>query len=264
MPPSSTSSAARALTLVPFLYFVRTRVKGNVDFAYLVASSWIPAIWIAFRLTDLGPEGAALSFLAGYLCFIAIYEIGYLANDVWDARKDPAGRQRLGFVPGPTYVILFVLVRLATWAAVARWFGWLDDLLFLSFYAALVAAFAQHNLIRSAALRSASFYQLSLLRFSAPIIGLLQGAEVAVTLLIAALLYSYFRFLSYLESKSLLAMPERRRPAFGLIQTAMLMPTLLFAAFATGETLILEIGLYLLLLYGLWRLAAPGKGAEAA
>jgi hypothetical protein len=236
-------------------------VKGGKDFAYLVASSWIPAIWLAFRLAGLDLAEAALAFAGGYLCFIALYELGYLANDVWDARRDPAGRQRLGFSPGPVYLAAFVAIRLAVWAAVADWFGWLGDEVFLLCYAALFAAFAQHNLIRSAAFRSASFYQLSLLRFVAPIIAVLDTRGTAVALIAAALLYSYFRFLSYLESKDLLAMPERKRPDFSLVQGAMLLPFILFASVATGSTVPLELGLYFLAVFALWRLLALRRPA---
>src|SRR4051812_38317606 len=120
---SSVSSRRKALLLVPFGYFAATRLHGLRDAAYLVASSWVPAMWLAWRLGTFGPGQVAIGFAAGYLCFIAVYELGYLGNDAWDAHRDTNGRPRLGFAPGWLFYLTFAAVRLALWAAIGHLFG---------------------------------------------------------------------------------------------------------------------------------------------
>ncbi len=139
------------------------------DFTYLVASSWLPGIWILFRLGGHGLGEAALYFAAGYLCFVSVYEIGYFVNDAWDAPRTEGGRARIRFAYGRVYVVSFVVLRIGIWAGLGTLFGWIGDLVWLAAFAALVVAFAEHNLIRPAAFRSASFFQLACLRFTVAI-----------------------------------------------------------------------------------------------
>lgn len=256
MPTRSGSSASRALAAVPFAYLVATRVRTPRDWAYLVATSWVPAIWLLFRLTELGPVKALTCFALGYLAFVALYEIGYFVNDAWDAKRDAAGRQRLGFAPGPAYSILFVAIRIATWGAIGWFTGWLSDPVWLAGYAALLVAFAEHNLVAGNGLRLASFYQLAVLRFVLPMLGALSPPAYPAVLLSAILLYAYLRYLSYADSKDLLDLPERRTPQFGLLQLVMLAPLVGFVAFILNAAPIAELLVYMIAVHaGWWRLA---------
>jgi hypothetical protein len=257
------------LSLLPFCYFARTRIEGLRDLAYLVATSWIPGIWLLIRLGGLGPVEALTVFGIGYLAFIAVYEIGYLVNDGWDAKKTPDGRNRLPFALNAAFVGAFVLIRVAAWIAVGAATGWLESGAWLGCFATLAVVFAAHNLISSAALRAASFYQLATLRFVAPVIAALPREDILPAVTAALLFYTYFRFLSYLESKALLDMPDRREAHFSIAQVAILAPLILFLAFTTGSLLMAELLLYFALLYGAWALglrikprrqdAAPGR-----
>ena len=266
MQNSSGSSAAKFLALIPFVYLAQSRLKSVRDVGYLVATSWLPAIWILARFADDGLANPALLFAAGYLCFIAIYEIGYLANDAWDAAKATDGRRRIGFRVGPVYALVFVAIRVAFWLLVAGRLGWLSNLLWLACYAALLLAFAQHNLIRSGALRSASFFQLATLRFVLPIVASLPQEGLAPAFVAAFLFYTYFRFLSYLESKRLLTMPQRKGSWFGLAQIVILAPLWLLMSYLLSTTVIAEVGLYFTVFYAAAGLAqsrsVPGTSRQ--
>ena len=219
--------------------------------AYQVGTAWLPAIWLAFRLSDASLGESVAMFAIGYLCFIAIYEIGYLVNDIWDAARGQSGRRRVGFPAGPLYVILFVLVRLGTWGAVAYATGWIDDAVWLGAYAALAAAFSVHNLVRVPSFRASSFYQLATLRFTCPIVALVPRSDLAIVLLAGVIFYTYLRLLSYLDSKDLLDAPERNRPIFALAQTLMFAPVIGFVAYATHSAVFLELYVYYVALFSL-------------
>lgn len=260
MPTISGSSASRALAAVPFAYLIATRVRTPRDWAYLVATSWVPAIWLLFRLADLGPLEALGSFALGYLAFVALYEIGYFVNDAWDAKRGEAGRKRLGFSPGTAYAILFVSIRVATWAAVGWITGWLSNPAWLAGHAALFLAFAQHNLVAGNGLRLASFYQLAVLRFVMPILGALAPPAYPAALIAAILLYAYLRYLSYADSKDLLNLPERKTPRFGLLQLVMLAPLVGFIAVILDAAPIAELLVYMIAVHAAWWLFARVRG----
>lgn len=246
----------RLLALVPLAYMFTTRIHRVRDLLYLVASSWIPAIWILFRLSDHGWIGAVASFALGYLAFVAIYELGYLANDVWDAARSPEGRPRLRFSIGSGFIAVFVAVRVMLWLGIGYATGWLDNPIWLAGYGALAASFTLHNMLTDNGWRVASFLQLATLRFSLPILGAVAHGSIAILVLIALLYYTYLRTLSYMDSKSLLLMPGRSRPNFGFLQLAVMAPISLFLSIAVGTSLPTEIYAYFLIVHGIWWLAA--------
>jgi len=254
MPPSLNSERYGKLTVIPFLYAAATRFATARDASYLVFSSWLPGIWVLHRISGDGLAKSALLFAAGYLCFICIYEIGYLINDSWDAQKSPNGRQRARFPRTRGYVAVFLAVRLAVWAALGTLSGWIGDPVWLGAFAVLVLAFAEHNLIPSAGLRSASFFQLACLRFMIPVIGATPHDRLPLLILVSILFYTYFRFIGYLDGKGQLDMPERRHKAFGLVQTAMFAPLIGYLAYVLHAPLLIELLGYFLLSYGTYAL----------
>ena len=248
----SDSSPARIFALVPFGYTAVTRLKAPRDIIYLIISSWLPAMWFLYRSAELTPWQTIATFTVGYAAFISIYEIGYLANDYWDARKSHQGRRRVPFDFGLTYAGLFVATRLLAWVLISRLTGWIADPLWLAGFAALAIAFAEHNLITTPGLRSASFFQLAILRFALPIF-VSVSVEDRLELLIAAVIYyTYLRFLSYLESKELLRIPERRQPMFSVAQIGMLLPLSVVISVASGKSLVLELWLYFFICFAGW------------
>lgn len=249
----SASERLPAWTLVPFAYYAATRLKSARDLAYLVFSSFVPAIWIILRETDLTAANVLTGFALGYLAFIAIYEIGYLANDHWDAARDPEGRQRGGGA-SLLFVAVFVLVRLALWLAIAWSYGWLANPIWLAGYAALAAVLVLHNILRLPALRLATFTQLAALRFALPVVALLDSSGQLALLLSAVLIYVPLRWLAYADSKGLLAMKDRKNSGFGALYLALGLPLCALASLILRSTTILEVALLLALSHAAWAL----------
>lgn len=241
----------RPLSLLPFGYLLVSRGRDPWELLYMVGNSWIPAIWLIIRLGGLDPIAAVPIFIAGYLAFISCYELGYLVNDSWDAAQSESGRKRIGFEVTPAYVLLFAAIRIVVWAAIGLATGWIYETAWLVGYAALVAAFTLHNVLRSPAVRIASFMQLSILRFLLPTLGALRTGTYLIAVAVAFLFYTIFRLLSYLDSKDLLSMDERRTGAFKMAIVAVQAPLAILLSLLAGSTVIAELFLYFLVLYGL-------------
>lgn len=248
----SKSDLPKAVSLLPFGYYAVTRLPRVWDLVFLIATSWIPATWLLYRLSDLSLMQSGFAFLFGYLAFLGVYEVGYLANDGWDTRRGERSRKRIPFDFGLPYVALFLIAHLGAWAAIGWASGWIDQLFWLAGYAVLVVAFAQHNLIRQPWLRITSFFTLATLRFVLPILGAIPTDAGLVVLVAAVIFYTYYRWLSYADSKDLMNMPERRSPAFGALHYLMLAPLALFIALVAGEWVLAELAAYFLVLFALW------------
>jgi hypothetical protein len=241
----------RPVSLLPFGYLLVSRGRDPWELLYMAGNSWLPAIWLLLRLSGLPPVQALTSFVLGYLAFISCYELGYLTNDSWDAARSSAGRRRIGFAVTPAYLLLFVAIRVAVWLIIGLFTGWLLELPWAAGYVALVAAFTLHNVLHSPTVRIASFLQLSILRFLLPIVGALKPGTLLIALAVAFLFYTIFRLLSYLDSKDLLSMNERRTGQFKLAVVAVQAPIALYLSVVAGSTVIAEMFVYYVALYAL-------------
>lgn len=259
----SGSRAAQPVSLLPFGYLALTRLNSPRDYAYLIASTWLPCIWLAFRLAELSLPQTAVAFIAGYIAFVSAYEVGYLANDGWDARRAADGRQRIPFPLSTAYVAAFLIIRIAAWTLIGIWMGWVESLIWLGGFATLALALGQHNLVESTGLRLASFYELATLRFLLPVIAVIPAAALQVAILTALLLYAYPRLLSYMDGKGVLILDERRRPAFAFMQIATLTPLILFLAYILEATVLAELLGYFLAVYALWWIAYRARVPQA-
>jgi hypothetical protein len=222
---------------------------------YDVATSLLPALWLLLRSSEVGLAEGVGSFLLGYLAFISLYELGYLANDVIDARR-PGGRQRCTFATPLLFLLLFAGVRIACWIAIALATGWIGNAVWLSATAAMALVFFAHNAIVAPEPRIATFLQLALLRFSLPILGIVPAGSVPLILILALLFYVHLRGMAYIDSKHLLAMPARKHPQFGQWQILLMLPIAMLIAVAAGSTLPLELWPWYALLYSGWGLLA--------
>lgn len=247
-----TMSGSKALSLVPFGYFAVTRVTSLRDLAYLVTTSWLPAIWLLFRLAGLDMTQSVLTFVIGYMAFISIYELGYLVNDAWDARRSGEGRPRTGFYLGPAYILAFVIFRIGLWIAIGALTGWINSLPWLAGFAVLAVAIAQHNLVSPKEFRLASFYELAVLRFTLPILAAMPAAALAPVLIVALIPYSFPRFLAYMESKDILRLEKRREARFGLLLQLSFLPLMLLFAYLLDRPVLVELQLYFVAIHGLW------------
>lgn len=199
--------------LLPFSYFLDTRLRdGNVTFH--VIFEWLAAVLIAVTVGAAPPVEALLLAFGSYLAFISLYEIGYLANDLFAAKKEIGGRKRGPQGASPAWVGLWIGARLLVFVGVTIRMGHLYSPEWWSFFLALALVFALHNLLEDKEMKAATFQWLAWLRFMAPVVfvvkeGLLVGLGLA-----AAVAYVAFRMFGYLDSKGLLRMPGRQRPSF--------------------------------------------------
>lgn len=239
------------LALLPFGYATVTRHNTLRDFAYLVATQWLPGIWLIFRLGDGGLGSSIVLYMIGYLAFISIYEIGYLANDTWDADKNPDSRRRFSCDVTLLYIIIFISLRLALWSFITIYYPSSFGLMnWLMLYGALVVVFSVHNIVNLNYLRMGTFLQLCAIRFLAPVIYGLQSNNFLIIMIVCWLFYINFRYIVYLESKGFLIMPQRKYPLFNFSQIIILCPFVILLSVVTSEGVILEIFMYFMVLYG--------------
>jgi len=199
--------------IIPFSYFLRTRLlKGSIAFHVIFewgAAALLAVLWGRFGIVD-----SLLWSLASYLAFISLYEIGYMYNDLFVARKEVYGRLRGPQDASPALIYIWIAMRIAVFMAVTVALGALADLRWWSFFAGLCIAFALHNRLGDKEKKVASFLWLSWFRFMAPVIFVLHADQVMGVAFAVALTYVAFRTLGYMHSKDLLAMPGRQRPDF--------------------------------------------------
>jgi hypothetical protein len=230
---------------------------------YWVATQIVPTIWIVYRLSDLSLWSSVVFFAAGFVAFTAIYEIGYFANDAWDSKRDPIGRRRTPFNVNVPYFLAFAGVRIGVWLVVGLTSGWIYEFAWVIGYCCLVGVFALHNLIEGGAVRGATFLQLAVLRIVLPALGAVGSANLVLMVAMSVFLYAYLRFLSYLDSKALLRVPERTKPHYPLSQLVLFVPMAALLAIGAGHTLPLELSAYFVALYGVNALHPFFRSANA-
>lgn len=201
--------------LLPFAYFYDTRLRtGSV--AFHVIFEWLAAVVLVLVLGSVGPAQALLAAGLSYLAFISLYEIGYLANDLFASRKEAGGRQRGPQGASGAWVAAWFVARLAAFMLATIFMGKLAALEWWSFFAALSVVFALHNGLTDRELKAATFLWLAWFRFMAPVMFVVQDSQHLGIGLAAAMAYASFRLFGYLDSKGLLHMPGRQRPGFRL------------------------------------------------
>lgn len=207
-------TAPAPLTL-PFAYFLTTRLRQG-SLAFHVLFEWGAALVVAAWLAGPDWPRAVLLAAISYLAFISLYEIGYLVNDRFAARRESGGQSRGQGAVAPGWVALWIAARLAAFALATTVAGAWPALAWWGFFGGLALVFALHNLITDREIRAITFIWLAWFRFMAPLFWVVPPAEFAGIGLAAAMVYVMFRQFGYLDSKGLLAMPGRQRPRFRL------------------------------------------------
>lgn len=224
-----------AALLVPYLYTVQTRTSSTRDILANATTSWVPGIIFVLILTEATIGEAIAYYFLGYLSFVTIYEIGYLANDTIGLRNDSAPRDRLGRDVHARFHILFTGIRLAIFVGISLATGLLNDISYLVSYGALVAVILAHNLVEQVPLRFVTFLQMSAMRYFLPIYAalLILGSQSGAILVFCTGVFTFTlpRLLTYMEGKGRLDVPERSATDFHLKTALMTFPaiTLLFA-----------------------------------
>ncbi|WP_420316477.1 hypothetical protein [Ekhidna sp.] len=220
------------LGLIPFFYFQQTRLNTIKSFVFHSYMEWLSAILILFLLEGFTITNSVQSFIVGYLIFISIYEIGYIANDHLSIRKERNPRKRSVFT-NTFQIVLAVSIRLFFFLFVIYVLdAWYDIRIWVS-YSLLVITFIMHNSIKMMDYRLLSFINLAILRYFLPIIIFLDINTIQLLLPPVLLGYVLFRSFIYADSKDLLSLINGRTNSFNLFFYLLLTPTLLFISYLT-------------------------------
>lgn len=210
------------LLIIPFIYFYTTRLnRGSVIFHALF--EWVAAGWIVFWMGRSNLQSDLYQMLLSYFAFISIYELGYIANDLYSANKELDGRRRGPQGVSTGWVSLWVTARLVAFALCTSFLDLWLHFEWWCFFASLAVVFALHNWLDDREFKISTFTWLAWLRFMAPVMFIIDDSQRMGIGLAVALGYSAFRLLGYMDSKGLLNMPGRRRPQFRQFFFVMLM-----------------------------------------
>ncbi|MBS1506741.1 MAG: hypothetical protein JSS79_08850 [Bacteroidetes bacterium] len=228
---------------IPFFYFQQTRLNNLRALVFHAAYEWMPAALIVLYAS--GWEWQPLTLVAlHYLGFIALYEVGYLANDQLAHRSESERKrsQKFSFAQ----LIIFVLIRIATFGAVAvftknsanyHWWAW---------YMLLIGCFAAHNILKEALLKSITFLSLAFIRFFSPVIFLIDAALFQALALPVVLNYVMYRLLTYMDSKNLFVQIDRKSDTFRIGYYLLMMLLSAALSVATNSYLPLAVNAYFL------------------
>lgn len=222
MPKFFFSDPRKALLCIPFGYAFATRYHWPRNFLVNAVTAWGPGVILIASLCGVTLAQASLLYAVGYVMFISIYEIGYLANDSIGLRYDPVPRERIVLTITPGFLGAFILLRLGVLGLCAQLLGVGAEPGFLAAMATLAVVIALHNVLKRPELKFYSFLQLSLMRFAVPVLPALllhSGTAQSILLVMATglLLFTLPRLLTYQDAKGRLHLPERKRADYHLM-----------------------------------------------
>ena len=206
----------KAVLLLPFSYFLLTRLKNLRNLIFHSYFEWIPAIGILFFLEETELVSSFKEFILGYLAFISIYEIGYLTNDQLSEKREENPRRRMDDNLSKAFLIVLILVRVGIFLGITLYFGLQSSLIWWLYYVLLILSFFLHNVITNNDYRLVTFFNLSVFRFFAPIFIFLSIENLRLIFPVILICYSFFRTLIYMDNKDLLSVKARKTPLFNL------------------------------------------------
>lgn len=232
------------ILLVPFFYAFFSRMRGLRAFGFNAVTLWTPGILLTSLVLDDFSGKTISNYFAGYFIFISIYELGYLMNDTLGLRHDETPRRRIAVDFSIAFYVLFFISRLLLVLAISLWIGVLSSLWFWALLGILSLAILAHNLVIRQEIKPATFFQMSLMRFSLPIFIPTAMEEGLIVLAVGSLFFVFPRFLTYMDSKNRLNIPERKQPNFLVRVYFAFFPVVLLISIASGEKLALLIWVY--------------------
>jgi hypothetical protein len=203
--------------LLPFSYFFRSRLQAVKDIVFHFYYEWLLAFLLLFYFSNYNLWLSAEQFVLAYFAFIAIYEIGYLGNDVYSVRHETDPRLRVkNFNPSNLQLTLWIVFRIAVFLSISHYLNLLDNYIWWTFYATIVLFFYLHNVLKQKELKTFTFINLAFTRFLAPIFIFLSAEQLWMIVPSVLVCYVLYRTLTYMDSKKLLNMPSRTKPVFKL------------------------------------------------
>lgn len=257
----SITESNKYLLWLPYAYTFYSRTSSLRDFVVNAATSWVPAVILIFTLSGFSFFESIAFFIAGYLIFLCVYEVGYVVNDSYGLIHDETPRDRLGVSPTRIFLSGFVLTRFFVFFILCFKLDLFASYTFTVAYAALVALLVAHNMLRRVEIKFFTFFQLSLLRYSLPVVPALVAASelrsVELVFLLAASTFTQPRFITYLDAKGRLDLPERKMQGFLMKVYFAVSPLVIYLSVLHQSAAPLVVLLWLLFVQFVYKLAGP-------
>jgi hypothetical protein len=238
----------QAIFIVPGTYFLSTRLNNTRAVVYHGYSEYLLGILIMWWSSQSIGE-AIINFVSGYAAFIAVYELGYMANDLLASQEEESPRQRLTIQPSRCWIALWSISRLFVFATFSYIIASDNFTRWAVFYMLLVVTFALHNGLRNIDFKILTFIGLALCRFYAPLVGQVASETLARCLPGILIHYVFFRTLTYMDSKGLLVLRERRSVNFKLGYSAFAIPSSVVICVLLQDYTTLVLNVYFLILW---------------
>ena len=234
---------------IPFTYFYATRIKQLKKLIFPVYAEWLLGILILIYFSYPATK-AITDFFEGYIIFISIYELGYIANDFYSVKQEDNPRRRSEGLPhNNSWIAVWVISRLLIAAVITYLLGFYHNTDWLICYAILLVMLFTHNVIRNKQIKTFTFINLAFGRFFLPLVPLLTAAELYKIIPGIFINYILYRTFSYMDSKDLLNMPARKTILFKLNYYILLMLFCLMLSVMLNSYESLYINIYFLLLW---------------
>lgn len=236
--------------LLPFSYFRASRLTDGRTWISLLGFEWAPLVLVLLFLVEKSLMDIPASFALAYLAFIAIYEIGYLTNDVISIRFEDKPRRRLpNFDPHNAQLVVWILARIGAFTGITFLLEMQSDWRWWGFYGCLIVVFGLHNILKDYGLRVVTFVGLATARILAPVFPFLTTELLSELLLPLFLNYVLFRTLAYMESKGLLTIPDRATFRFRVGFYLSLLPVSTLIAITQSSPVAVGVTMYYLMFW---------------
>lgn len=245
------------LLIFPFFYTFFSRMRGLRGFAFNALTSWMPGVILSVGLSGADPIHSIVSYFCAYIAFISVYEIGYLANDTWGTRHDETPRKRIDVEYSIPFLVIFIAARLGVAGAILFAMSQGDPAWISYLYMALVSTILIHNLIRKIEFKFVSFFQMSMLRFSIPVLTVLGREEAPIVFILAAMYFVLPRFITYQVSKGRLSLPEKSSDSYLLKFYLLMLPVGILMFAATRDLTALVFSIYFIVVQMAYLSSAP-------
>ena len=205
---------------IPFLYTLQSRLQPFQDRVSWLLIQIVPQAILVALLVDELTGATVVVFGLAVVAWQALYEIGYLENDVITFRREVNPTERIGArerqaveAAWSVIVAVRVLVGSAIYLLAAHlahaYAVPLNHAAFLAAISAMAIAFLAHNRIRNQ-LNVISYFVLSSARYSAVPLLLVPAAAVPTALLISVLMLPLPRTFEHASKKKYrLRIPQR-------------------------------------------------------
>jgi len=233
--------------ILPFVYFLKTRMFSFKHFVFHFYYEWIPGIALLF-ISSGSLSSALLYFAVLYLVFISFYELGYLLNDHYSVKHEKEPRLRSKTLT-KTELLLFLILRITLFSFLV-WYKdlWLNKE-FIIFYAVMGIVFIAHNILKVNEYKILTFIGLATFRFFAPFVFFIPANLLKLIFPSVLIMYVFYRAFTYMESKSVLVIPGRKNGNFKLAYYSLLIPISLLLSLFFKAYLPLIINFYFLIFW---------------